>query len=197
MRTSTIYTIGTALGRALGTDVSVDVLVNGQWLRGHVTAVDGHGLVLHGEDDVLSVLRMDSITAVQVRQSSAFEQLPEGGTSTDGATAHPMPSPGRPTSGGEHDHGRPDWARPEAAREEPGVQAGVQAGAWTGPVRERPGAAYAFGPGPSAGVVPSPRGMPRPTVGPIVAPSAVPDAGLHTMFRSRRTALDAEAEPVA
>lgn len=188
MRTSTIYTIGTALTRAQGSDVTVDVLVNGQWLHGHVTAVDGHGLVLHGDDDVLSVLRMDSITAVQVRQSSAFEQLPEGSTSPAEA-AHPMPAAPSSSSA-------PDWARPEAAR--------VADQPWTGPVRERRSseATYAFGPGPSAGVVPSPRGMPRPTVGPIVSPSAVPDAGLHTMFRSRRTGaeptvLGPEPAPVA
>jgi hypothetical protein len=175
MRTSTIYTIGTALNRAQGSDVTVDVLVDGHWLHGHVTAVDGHGLVLHGDDDMLSVLRMDSITAVQVRQSSAFEQLPEGTTSST-EDAHPMPAAPSPSHA-------PDWARPEAAR--------VAAQPWTGPVRERRSTeAYAFGPGPSAGVVPSPRGMPRPTVGPIVAPSAVPDAGLHTMLRSRRTVVE-------
>jgi hypothetical protein len=186
MRTSTIYTIGTALTRAQGSDVGVDVLVDGQWLHGRVSAVDGHGLVLHGDDDVLSVLRMDSITAVRVRQSSAFEQLPEGGSSSggssSGATAHPMPAaPTAPNA--------PDWARPEAAR--------VPDRTWDGPVRERVSPeAYAFGPGPSASAVPSPRGMPRPTVGPIVSPSAVPDAGLHTMLRPRRTVLEHESAPV-
>lgn len=181
MRTSTLYTIGTALTRAHGSDVGVDVLVNGQWLNGHVTALDGHGLVLHGDDDVLSVLRMESISAVRVRQAAAFEAHPQVEPAAPDATVHPMPGSA----------GRPDWAHPEAARA-------------TRPVASPEGpwasydAAHATGPiamGPVA--VPTPRRSDRaarPTVGPIVAPSAVPGAGLHTMLRSRRqVAATAEA----
>ena len=192
MRTSTLYTIGTALSRAQGTGVSVDVLVTGQWLHGRVSALDGHGLVLHGDDDVLSVLRMETISAVQVRQASAFEGRPEVEAHVPDPTVHPMPAASGATgSPGAGD--APDWARPEAAR----AAAPNADRAWIGPVRERPDldAGYAFGPGPSAIVVPPPRTAQRPTLGPIVAPSAVPDAGLHTMLRSRRTVL--EPSPVA
>jgi hypothetical protein len=176
MRTSTIYTIGTALSRAQGTDVDVEVLVNGQWLRGHVTAVDGHGLVLHGDDDVLSVLRMDAISAVQVRQSAAFEALEEKDPHRD-ATVHPMPA----------SDGGPSWAHPDAA--------------WgrrdASPAGSVPPATYDGGPivmpGPAAPVSPS-RPVERPGIGPIVAPFAQPDQGLHTKLRPMRPGvLTAEA----
>jgi hypothetical protein len=172
MRTSTIYTIGTALTRAQGTGVGVDVLVTGQWLRGHVTAVDGHGIVLHGDDDVLSVLRMDSISAVQVRQAAAFEAHGEVESRQHEATVHPMPAAG----------GDDSWTR------------------YSGPVRDadtRPDPGSAFGRVPDVVDVPAPRRAERPTVGPIVAPSALPDAGLHTMFRSRRVPLVAEQAPAS
>ena len=176
MRTSTIYTIGTALTRAQGTDVDVEVLVNGQWLRGHVTAVDGHGLVLHGDDDVLSVLRMDAISAVQVRQSAAFEALEEKDPHQD-ATVHPMPAAG----------GGPSWAQPEAAwgRRDAGRAGGVPPTTYDGgPI---------VMPGPAAPVSPS-RPTERPGIGPIVAPFAQPDQGLHTKLRSMRPGvLAAEA----
>lgn len=179
MRTSTIYTIGTALTRAQGSDVSVDVLVAGSWLHGHVSAVDGHGLVLHGDDDVLSVLRMDSISAVQVRQAAAFEAHGEVEAPTHGATVHPMPAAG----------GEPHWAQPEAAW-----------GRRPAPVVDEPLTPYDGGPivvpGPRAATS-APRPVVRPTVGPIVAPSAVPDSGLHTMLRSRRETVDAEQAPAS
>ena len=97
--TSTLYTIGTALSRAQDADVDVDLLVAGQWVRGRVSALDGHGVVLHGDDDELAIVRMGSVDAVRVRQAAAFEgraqveaapadaaqPMPEG-------QAHPMPA---------------------------------------------------------------------------------------------------------
>lgn len=180
MRTSTIYTIGTALTRAQGTDVDVEVLVNGQWLRGHVTAVDGHGLVLHGDDDVLSVLRMDAISAVQVRQSAAFEALEEKDAhhhQPQDVTVHPMTTA----------EGGPSWAQPDAA--------------WgrrhAAPTDGMPSTTYDGGPivmpGPAAPLSPS-RPVERPGIGPIVAPFAQPDQGLHTKLRPMRPGvLAAEA----
>ena len=63
---SVLYTIGTALGRALDNDVAVQILVEGQWLSGRVAAVDGHGVVLHSDDSDHSVIRMGSVSAVRV-----------------------------------------------------------------------------------------------------------------------------------
>ena len=89
--TSTLYTIGTALSRAQDADVSVDLLVTGQWIHGHVSALDGHGVVLHGERDELSIIRMGSIDAVKVTQAATFEGRPQVEAASD-ATAHPMPA---------------------------------------------------------------------------------------------------------
>ncbi|KRF07843.1 hypothetical protein ASG88_03310 [Nocardioides sp. Soil777] len=89
--TSTLYTIGTALSRAQDADVAVDLLVTGQWIHGHVSALDGHGVVLHGDGDELSIIRMGSIDAVKVAQAATFEGRPQVEAAPD-ATAHPMPA---------------------------------------------------------------------------------------------------------
>jgi hypothetical protein len=88
--TSTLYTIGTALSRAQDADVGVDLLVAGQWVHGRVSALDGHGVVLHADDDELAIIRMGSIDAVRVRQAATFE----GRAQVEAAPqerAHPMP----------------------------------------------------------------------------------------------------------
>ena len=84
-----IYTIGTALNRAKDNDVPVDVLVEGMWVGGHVMAVDGHGVVLHVEDDQHSVVRIESISAVTIRSAA-----PQG-VHRDQITerVHVMPNP--------------------------------------------------------------------------------------------------------
>ena len=65
MHGSMIFTIGTALRRAEDNGLPVEVLVHGQWLRGNVAGIDGHGLVLstHSEH---SVVRLESVSAVRV-----------------------------------------------------------------------------------------------------------------------------------
>jgi hypothetical protein len=90
--TSTLYTIGTALTRAQDADVAVELLVAGQWIHGHVSALDGHGVVLHGEGDELAVIRMGSIDAVKVSQGAAFEGRPQVEAGPTDTSAHPMPS---------------------------------------------------------------------------------------------------------
>ena len=87
---STLYTIGTALSRAQEAEVAVDLLVTGQWIHGRVSALDGHGVVLHGEDDELSIIRMQSIDAVKVGQAAAFEGRPQVEAGPSGESAHPM-----------------------------------------------------------------------------------------------------------
>ena len=83
---STLYTIGTALGRARDNDVMVQVLVAGHWLDGLVSAVDGHGLVLVSPADEHAVVRMSDISAVRVLNALPIE-------AAVGAGAHPMPGP--------------------------------------------------------------------------------------------------------
>ena len=83
---SVLYTIGTALNRAHDNNVAVQILVEGQWLTGHVAAVDGHGVVLHSDDAEHAVIRMGSVSAVRV-----FAAAP-GRTPIGGITPVPMPS---------------------------------------------------------------------------------------------------------
>jgi sRNA-binding regulator protein Hfq len=83
---TTIYTIGTALNRARDNDLPVEVLVEGQWLRGHVVDVDGHGVVLHSDEREHCVVRMDSVSAVRI-----FTPAPHRTPITAGA--RPMPGP--------------------------------------------------------------------------------------------------------
>ena len=64
---STLYTIGTALRRAHDRHLPVALLVEGQWLRGSVAAVDGHGVILELDEDEHSVVRLEAIAAVRVR----------------------------------------------------------------------------------------------------------------------------------
>jgi sRNA-binding regulator protein Hfq len=84
---STIYTIGTALNRARDNAVPVHILVEGQWLSGHVVAVDGFGVVLadeHGDEREHAVVRMESVSAVRILS-------PAPGRTPITAGATPMP----------------------------------------------------------------------------------------------------------
>jgi hypothetical protein len=68
MHGSTLFTVGTALRRAEDNHLPVEVLVHGQWLRGNVAGLDGHGVILstHAEH---SVIRLDSICAVRIPET--------------------------------------------------------------------------------------------------------------------------------
>ena len=103
MINSTLFTIGTALSRAKDAELSVDLLVTGQWMHGYVSAVDGHGVMLIGENDELSVIRLEQVAAVKVLRGSAFLNHPQvesadasSGQRTDlfgdGQKVHPMPA---------------------------------------------------------------------------------------------------------
>ena len=73
---STLYTIGTALGRAKDHGVVVRVLVDGSWIEGLVSDVDGHGVVLTGDDDAHHVVRVEAITAVRVNATRPLDDEP-------------------------------------------------------------------------------------------------------------------------
>jgi hypothetical protein len=64
--TSTIYTVGTALSRAHDNQVPVAQLVEGHRMRGHVVAIDGHGVVLNSDGTEHCVVRMERVSAVRV-----------------------------------------------------------------------------------------------------------------------------------
>lgn len=77
-RSSTIYTIGTALNRAQDKGAAVQVLVEGTWVEGHIVALDGFGVVLESSPHEHSVVRVESITAVTIRsRAPQHEQIPE------------------------------------------------------------------------------------------------------------------------
>ena len=73
---STIYSMGTALNRAQDNHVPVALLVEGQWLHGLVAAIDGHGVVLAGEDTEHSVVRMERVSAVRVMAGAPMHHRP-------------------------------------------------------------------------------------------------------------------------
>jgi hypothetical protein len=63
---SMLYTMGTALNRAMDSHTRVELLVQGQWISGFVLAVDGHGMVLdHSEEDHYFI-RVEQIAVVRV-----------------------------------------------------------------------------------------------------------------------------------
>lgn len=66
------YTIGTALNRVLGTNTSVQVLVQGQWINGCVLDLDSDGVVLQSRPHH-AVVRLADITAVQVESPTPPE----------------------------------------------------------------------------------------------------------------------------
>lgn len=105
---STIYTIGTALTRAQDRGIPVEVLVDGHWILGDVSAVDGHGVVLNCADGALAMLRVEKIDAVLVRQTDAFE----GREAAEPDEAHPMPA--RVT---DHQAAEPRLVRPRSSIE--------------------------------------------------------------------------------
>ena len=63
---STVYTIGTALGRARAHGVEVRVLVSGHWIEGAVSEIDGHGVILTGPESSHHVVRLTDVSAVHV-----------------------------------------------------------------------------------------------------------------------------------
>ncbi|MGA8992826.1 MAG: hypothetical protein WB441_00795 [Nocardioidaceae bacterium] len=91
---SVLYTVGTALNRAQQNGLTVQILVEGQWLRGQVAAVDGHGVVL-ADTDEHSVIKMGSVSAVRMfaaMPGDARPQQPGHTPITAGPGATAMPS---------------------------------------------------------------------------------------------------------
>ncbi len=83
MSTSQIFTIGTALRRAEDNRVPVEVLVEGQWIKGNIAALDGDGLVLVTPERTQCVVRNAHISVVRLLSDVSFE---------DGAPDEPAPA---------------------------------------------------------------------------------------------------------
>ena len=87
---SMIYTMGTALSRALENHAELSVLVNGQWLTGVVVISDGYGVVLDNGDEH-SIVKVDQIAAVRIHaQVPLRTSIDEGHDDF----SEPMPMPG-------------------------------------------------------------------------------------------------------
>ena len=82
---SMLYTMGMAISRAHDLGYDVSVLIDGQWLHGHIAAHDGTGLVLEQDDASHSVVRMEKVNAVTIHAESPYRQEIQG--------ARPMPGP--------------------------------------------------------------------------------------------------------
>jgi hypothetical protein len=67
---STPYTIATALDRARENDVPVQLLVQGQWITGHVVAADGSCLLLAAAGHEHTVVRAEAVKAVKIGTSA-------------------------------------------------------------------------------------------------------------------------------
>lgn len=88
---SMVYTMGTALSRALEDQSSVDVLVDGAWLSGVVVLYDGYGVVLDNGDEH-SIVKVERVTAVRVLTRSPMRVSIEG-PFADFSGPIPMPGP--------------------------------------------------------------------------------------------------------
>ncbi len=66
MSASVLFTIGTALSRAHQEGLTVQVLVEGEWIGGQVAWQDGQGVLIVTEMDEHAVVRLASISAVKV-----------------------------------------------------------------------------------------------------------------------------------
>jgi len=72
VKTTQIMTVGTALRRAMDARVEATVYVGPHQLCGLVEDIDSHGVLLWDDvDDVIRVVKMDSIDAVQIARAAA------------------------------------------------------------------------------------------------------------------------------
>lgn len=60
-------TVGSALGRAWDQNQQVDLLVDGHWFTGRVSALDGMGVAVDGENFERYVVRLDQVSVVRIR----------------------------------------------------------------------------------------------------------------------------------
>ena len=68
MQASVILTIGSALTRAQQDGTEVAVLVQGEWFRGQVRGLDGHGLSLDDGQGHDLLVRLEHVAVLKVDQ---------------------------------------------------------------------------------------------------------------------------------
>ena len=67
---SVILTIGSALTRAEQDGSEVAVLVQGEWFRGHVRGLDGHGLMLDDGQGHDVLVRLEHVAVLRIDQEA-------------------------------------------------------------------------------------------------------------------------------
>lgn len=77
VQSSMQVTVGSALNRAWDQGQCVDVLAGGHWFSGMISAVDGTGVALDGENFERYVIRLDQVGAVRIRSVASGSGLPE------------------------------------------------------------------------------------------------------------------------
>jgi hypothetical protein len=103
MQVSTILTMGSALTRAQQDGTEVAVLVQGEWLRGRVTGLDGHGLGLDDGQGHDLLVRLENVAVLRIDQE---EDL----WTDEGSSVDDVSFPTGPT--GQQDIPRPRAAEP-------------------------------------------------------------------------------------
>jgi hypothetical protein len=71
------FTIGTALVDARDHKLPVELLVEGHWICGRVVAVDGFGVVVRRDDERQAVVRVESVSVVNVDETDRVARGPE------------------------------------------------------------------------------------------------------------------------
>lgn len=69
-------TIGSTLSRAWDQNQDVDVLVGSMWLSGRITALDGLGVAIDGENFERFVIRLEQIAVVRIRGFAGQPAIP-------------------------------------------------------------------------------------------------------------------------
>ena len=96
---STMLSVGTLLRRAEDTGAEVRVLVQGTWLDGRVLGCDGLGAVLDDGQGHQSLVRLDSVVAVNFSRTQLEDEQPawaHGGGSSGPIEAGPVTVPPQP-----------------------------------------------------------------------------------------------------
>lgn len=75
--TSTVYTMGTALGVARENRIPCALLVDGHWMHGQVLAADGHGVVLDINGTEHAVIKMERISVVRMMTGAPTADIQE------------------------------------------------------------------------------------------------------------------------
>ena len=94
---SMIYTLGTALNRAMDSHVPVELLIHGQWISGQILGVDGHGVILESSPEEHFFVRVEQISVVRVMQPAptrASGSIPMGAAPSTAPAAAESEVPG-------------------------------------------------------------------------------------------------------